>query len=200
MTRTKLNKTKIGNGKPKKEIISGGLGDKKPDSAFSQEQLSAGIKVEMEHTDNPKIAKEIAKDHLTENADYYKKLEKIENKLSMEQQENADTLGIDAEEFKELEKEIGEISSVDERDGRYVIESENGEFEATDSEDDAEQLALDQLREDLENEPELFTPSWLEGYIDIDNLRDQLEDEVSNSNRDYVDEIETEMTMNTQTG
>lgn len=34
-------------------------------------QLQAGIDIEMEHTDNPEIAKEIAMDHLSERPDYY---------------------------------------------------------------------------------------------------------------------------------
>jgi len=38
-----------------------------------------GIKVEMEHTNNKRIAREIAKDHLYEDIFYYKKLSKIEN-------------------------------------------------------------------------------------------------------------------------
>jgi len=62
--------------------IPGGLADKKPDSDFDPEQLAAGIKVEMEHTDDPDIAKEIAKDHLTEDPDYYRKLRKMELKES----------------------------------------------------------------------------------------------------------------------
>lgn len=38
-----------------------------------------GIKVEMEHTNSKKIAREIAKDHLFEDIFYYRKLSKIEN-------------------------------------------------------------------------------------------------------------------------
>lgn len=41
-------------------------------------QMEMGIKVEMEHTDDLSIAAEIAKDHLTEDPDYYTKLKKIE--------------------------------------------------------------------------------------------------------------------------
>ena len=37
-----------------------------PDSMFDEKQLKAGIKIEMEHTKNKKIAKEIAKDHEAE--------------------------------------------------------------------------------------------------------------------------------------
>ena len=60
------------------ELVTGGLADGKPDSDFDQDQLAAGIKVEMEHTDDPEIAKEIAKDHLTEDPEYYVKLATIE--------------------------------------------------------------------------------------------------------------------------
>lgn len=42
-----------------------------------ERQLKKGIKVEMEHTDNKKIAKEIVMDHLTEDPNYYNKLAKI---------------------------------------------------------------------------------------------------------------------------
>lgn len=41
-------------------------------------QLKRGIQVEMEHTKDPQVAREIALDHLGEDLDYYKKLSKIE--------------------------------------------------------------------------------------------------------------------------
>ena len=43
-----------------------------------QEQLAKGIEIEMEHTQDPEIAKEIALDHLTEIPDYYSRLDDIE--------------------------------------------------------------------------------------------------------------------------
>lgn len=43
-----------------------------------ESELKRGIKVEMEHTNDPSIAREIAKDHLMEDPDYYDKLEKME--------------------------------------------------------------------------------------------------------------------------
>ena len=61
-----------------REELTGGVGDKKPDSDFDSQQLEIGIKHEFEHTKNRKIAKEIAKDHLSEDPNYYKKLKKIE--------------------------------------------------------------------------------------------------------------------------
>lgn len=46
--------------------------------SVAMEQLLKGVKVEMEHTTNKKVAREIAKDHLYEDIFYYKKLSKIE--------------------------------------------------------------------------------------------------------------------------
>jgi len=43
-------------------------------------QLSKGIKVELEHTGDLAIAREIALDHLNEFPDYYDRLEKVEKK------------------------------------------------------------------------------------------------------------------------
>jgi len=43
-------------------------------------QIKKGIKVEMEHTEDKKVAKEIAMDHLYEDPKYYDKLKKIETK------------------------------------------------------------------------------------------------------------------------
>ena len=60
------------------DIIPGGMGDDKALDSFDAEQLSKGTQVEMEHTDDPNVASEIARDHLTEDPDYYKKLEKVE--------------------------------------------------------------------------------------------------------------------------
>lgn len=56
----------------------GGLADKKTPSDFDAGSLEKGIKVEMEHTDDPQVAKEITMDHLTEDPEYYVKLEKME--------------------------------------------------------------------------------------------------------------------------
>jgi hypothetical protein len=60
------------------EKLIGGEGDNRPDSDFDQKDLEDGIKHEMEHTKNRSVAKEIAKDHLSEDPNYYKKLKKIE--------------------------------------------------------------------------------------------------------------------------
>jgi hypothetical protein len=46
-------------------------------------EFNKGLKIEMEHTSNKKIAKEIAMDHLVEDPKYYSKLKKIESNESM---------------------------------------------------------------------------------------------------------------------
>lgn len=73
------------------EKISGGLADGLKISDIAKKHgvptneiswaLEDGIKVEMEHTDDKEIAKEIAKDHLFEDPKYYEKLATIEEDL-----------------------------------------------------------------------------------------------------------------------
>jgi hypothetical protein len=68
--------------------IQGGLADDECICSIAEEhgvdvglvksQLKMGIKVEMEHTDDPKLAREIAMDHLVEDPNYYAKLKKME--------------------------------------------------------------------------------------------------------------------------
>ena len=68
------------------ETLPGGLGDGKEDEAFDPAELAKGIKVEMEHTQDANQAKEIAKDHLTEDPAYYQKLEKMEKEEGLQTQ------------------------------------------------------------------------------------------------------------------
>ena len=57
----------------------GELAEKYKTSLIAVElELERGIKVEMEHTNDEEVAKEIALDHLNEKLDYYKELAKIE--------------------------------------------------------------------------------------------------------------------------
>lgn len=56
------------------KYLGGGKGDLTNPGDVDPTQLSIGIQVEMEHTNDPKIAQEIALDHLTEDPEYYTKL------------------------------------------------------------------------------------------------------------------------------
>lgn len=62
----------------REDKVPGGLADKKKPSDFDKAQLAKGVKVEMEHTNDSDLAEEIAMDHLTEDSDYYLKLEEME--------------------------------------------------------------------------------------------------------------------------
>jgi len=50
------------------------VGDNTPTDQVDPNQLSIGVQVEMEHTNDPEIAQSIAMDHLTEDPQYYTKL------------------------------------------------------------------------------------------------------------------------------
>lgn len=58
----------------KEDMLPGGKADKKTPKDFDAKELAMGVKVEMEHTKEEKLAKEIAMDHLAEDPHYYSKL------------------------------------------------------------------------------------------------------------------------------
>lgn len=62
--------------KTNEDIIPGGKGDSLSEKDVDPKELKMGIKVELEHTKNSNLAKEIALDHLAEDPKYYTKLKK----------------------------------------------------------------------------------------------------------------------------
>ena len=52
--------------------------DTREDMDYPPKELTMGISVEMEHTDDQEVAKQIAKDHLDEFSDYYSRLKRME--------------------------------------------------------------------------------------------------------------------------
>jgi len=58
--------------------LEGGRAEGMPDKEFDSGQLEEGTQHEMEHTNDPKIARGISKDHLAEDPKYYTKLKQIE--------------------------------------------------------------------------------------------------------------------------
>jgi len=78
--KAKLAKKKV------KDQVPGGIGDGKPDSDFDPKQMAEGLKIEVEHTKDKDLAKEIAKDHLTELPNYYIN-DKGESRLKKMEQE-----------------------------------------------------------------------------------------------------------------
>jgi hypothetical protein len=77
------------------EVLVGGLADGMPDSAFEKDQLEVGEKIETEHIgNNPDkvfaraVAREIAKDHCKEFANYYDYLQLLETLMEIDKDEN----------------------------------------------------------------------------------------------------------------
>ena len=73
--------TKWGNGKSVWKSLKIDKKDTRQDMDYDPYWLAQGISVEMEHTEDPEIAKEIAKDHLDEFPRYYESLKRMENGL-----------------------------------------------------------------------------------------------------------------------
>lgn len=80
-----------------KDLIPGGLADKRSPKEFDPKQLAMGIKVEMEHTNDGEKAKEIAMDHLVEDPEYYTKLQQIEKSATDKPKEVASIAIIDGD-------------------------------------------------------------------------------------------------------
>lgn len=59
------------------DMLPGGKGDKLDEKDVDPAELARGIEVELEHTKNRRLAKEIALDHLAEDPRYYTKLKRI---------------------------------------------------------------------------------------------------------------------------
>lgn len=78
MKRTGLSGKELLRKTRQEDVLPGGLADKSKPEDFDPKQLAMGIKVELEHTNDPKLAREIAMDHLKEDPRYYTKLKKIE--------------------------------------------------------------------------------------------------------------------------
>jgi hypothetical protein len=61
--------------------LPGGRGDDWKKSDVNRKELAKGIAHEMEHTSDPRIATEIALDHLAEHRNYYTELERAEKRM-----------------------------------------------------------------------------------------------------------------------
>ena len=64
-------------------ILSEGKSTKKLED-FDKKEVEMGMKVEMEHTSFPAIARKISHDHLSEIPDYYTRLAKMEKEAGVE--------------------------------------------------------------------------------------------------------------------
>lgn len=71
--------------KEAKELIPGGKAEGKTDADYPSDQIAMGEKVELEHTPDPAVAREISRDHLEEFKDYYTRLKKMEEQAKSDE-------------------------------------------------------------------------------------------------------------------
>ena len=82
-----------------------------------------------------------------------------------------------------------EITIVSNDGNEFYATDENAEYRVFKTEDDAEETAIQQVREDLEENPDYFNQDWLMNYIDG---RDFFEEALTEMNDSYVQDIESE--------
>jgi hypothetical protein len=82
-----------------------------------------------------------------------------------------------------------EISYVSDNGNSFYATDNNLEYRVFKSEDDAEEVAVEQVRGDLEGNAEYFNQDWLMNYIDG---RDFFEEALTEMNDGYVQDIESE--------
>ena len=78
-----INQNMGGDYEPEGEKLEGGKADGKQPSEFNPDQILKGLKVELEHTDDPMIAIEIVMDHLAEIPTYYDYLADMEKQAGV---------------------------------------------------------------------------------------------------------------------
>jgi hypothetical protein len=96
--------------------------------------------------------------------------------------EMADELDIDVDELKIKERTDFGVTT-------YEITIRGGghkEWKVVENSDAERELALAIVKQDLDDEPEIFTQSWLEGFIDMDRLRRELHSNVLSMNEDRL--------------
>lgn len=94
-------------------------------------QLNKGIKVEMEHTDDKKIAKEIAMDHIYEDLHYYDKLKKMETKEELIRGKFHKGVTDDVTKSTKLKKPIGKMTSMSKSENKEATGSgSSGQYSA----------------------------------------------------------------------
>lgn len=104
--------------------LPGGMGEKHPSTPVDYKQMEAGRKVELEHTDKPQVAAEIAADHLAEIPDYYSRLGKMEAEAEQEGQKIAEGMA-------DLPPELVPLATEHRKAEQEYIENANKEIQST---------------------------------------------------------------------
>jgi sulfur carrier protein ThiS len=137
-----------------KDKISGGLADDKQPRQFDKKKLEAGIKVEMEHTSDRSIAKEIAMDHLTEDPDYYEKLKTIEKQDRLEvTTDGKQELDVGVEPLDKLKSRWNKLKKALDSD-KAIMEIAGQEYDPDEDSDSQQDAQQPQGQEEQQEQPE----------------------------------------------
>jgi hypothetical protein len=82
-----------------------------------------------------------------------------------------------------------EISMVSDNGNEFIATDDNVEYRVFKTEDDAEEKAIEQVREDMEESPENFNKDFIIGYIDGGDF---FENTLNEMNRGYAEDIMSE--------
>ena len=91
--------------------------------------------------------------------------------------------------IKETGNEDLDITMVSDNGNEFFAGNDMEEYRVFKTEKDAEEKAIEQVREDLEENPDYFNQDWLMNYIDG---RDFFEQELNEMNYSYVEDIASE--------
>lgn len=141
------------------ELIPGGKGEGKSPLEFDPEQIKLGMKVEMEHTDDPMVALEITLDHLTEDPEYYTVKDTPENSAQAGASKDAAEGGEEGEEEEKPESDDEEMTDVllgyePKNVGDEIESDEEGETQEKAEDEEAPENAQISVDPNLDATPE----------------------------------------------
>jgi hypothetical protein len=97
----------------------------------------------------------------------------------------AKELEVDPEDIKIEEAHYRDYTG----DTYYRIDIGSQEYFVAKDNDSAYKLAVAMVKQDLEDDPSMFSQSFIEGHIDMDHLRHELRSDAESSNRDYFNDM-----------
>jgi hypothetical protein len=146
--------------------LEGGVGDETEESDVDDEQLEMGKETEKEHTSDKGQAKEIALDHLTEDPEYYSKLQEMESE--------------DEEDSEDME-DLGDLEEMPEED-EEEMEDEEGEEEMPEEDmEDEEESDEEEMPENIEDSQEDLD---VDGRPDIEEEHGKIDPEEDDIDQD----------------
>jgi len=165
--------------------------DKKSVAKGEDEYNISGVAIEKDGVENSFLVK--IKNDKVQKVD----VEEIEDELSSEAEDFVAWAGSRkaADEIVEaMGWDLDNINSFDESyDGDAMrLEIGNEDWIGFEKYDDAEQYAIDRVREDLDNNPEIFTQGWLLGHIDQDAAEEFFRQVYTEWDESYAYDIQNE--------